>query len=208
MNSRIVLLLTLLIVSCGHGKRVAAKSNAIEDSNKNIEQKIMQIVRSIDSVTAKNQGKDSVLNTEAQVIENRMKWLCKYYDRWEERLIEGSGGMDSEGDIVNPADIDITTQLLVTEKGGDTLQYYIAETRLILLDQMPGADSLKQLLPIGKNTYPLDRNNDYSTRNQSNDKYKHLPVVAAIALFDQYKNDALSSELKVLNIVLEEVNHN
>jgi len=202
------ILLLITIASC-QGQNAAVRDNITRDinhSNLTIEQKIDRIIKSVDSPTTYNTRPEySELKKKIAAVASQSDSLCNHIDYWKNKLCRGSGGVDSgTDDLLHGDDMEIATKLLIEQKGGDTLQHKIEETRLIMLSQIKSPDSLANTLPLNTKVSALTSITDAEEKDWKYYEFNHMPVIAVMALLSKFKNDARASELIVLNKIIEE----
>lgn len=191
---KILVMVMLLPVSFGviYGQKVVTRD--INYSNTVIERKVDGVIKGI--------SKQSVTyRRKAETVRQESDALSQYMDNLKERIINESGGKDENGEIMRADNIDAPTTIMVHKKAGDTLKNKIVGLRKILLAQVSNAQSLEKTLTLKIEANKNSKNND---KNWAEEQFNHMPALAAIALLTKFQNDVRSSELIILNRILEE----
>lgn len=157
---------------------------------------LMKDADSIASLITKQSPEHKI---KAYHVMQRSTLLNDYLENLKERIITASGGKDESGMARNDADIDAATKIMVEQKSGDTLKNMIAELRSFMLQQVSNADSIGSAI-----TLKTVAANGHADSDWARDYFYHMPVVAAVTIFNKFQNDVRSSELVILNRILEE----
>ena len=198
-NSVLIPAIGLLIALCC--PRLIAQlpvhhTNGIDRSNALLEKKIGAVMKAISN-------RPPAYEKAATDVAQKSDKLSLYIEYLKQRIINESGGMDEEGMPEHMDNIDVTTNLLVTNKAGDTLQNKMNDLRRFLLHQVQGQDSAIRFIVLKAEVNPDTRNPHQSWAEEN---FNHMPVIAAITILTKYQNDVRSSELVVLNCILDDSN--
>jgi hypothetical protein len=123
--------------------------------------------------------------------------MIQYLDNWKVRIIQESGGYDSEAKELKREDnIDATTLLLINRGGGDSLKKKLLDLRAKLLESVKDPSAKKAMdaqLPLRVDTTNLKTDNN-PRGDWSTSYFYNMPAIAAVTLFSKFENDVRNSE--------------
>lgn len=145
-----------------------------------------------------------VYNDKAKQVKSLSNTMIEYLEKWKERVIEESGGRESDGSIKREDNIDASTMLLVEGKGGDTLRTKLTDLRNSFLSVVNPSykDQLGKELPIKVDNPEKTDNNprgDWATGY-----FYNMPTMAVITLLSKFQNDVRNSEAMTINQLAKE----
>jgi len=193
-------------------------TDSINKSNSSIDNKTTAVYDQI-VANEKAPGKFEKVHpfkVKADSVKKAADSMVVYLGQWRDRVIAAAGGWDRDSSQEKGVwekdstptrmdNIDATTNLLVDNKGGDTLRNKLRELRKYFLGIVNPKDAadIRPLmsLKVDTNVKPTDNN---PTGNWSRGYFEHMPAIAACALLAKFQNDVRSSEALVINTLYDE----
>jgi hypothetical protein len=130
--------------------------------------------------------------------------LNKYVTDLKKNLIEMAGGIDEEThDIAKRSDMEIGTQLMITQKKGQELRAKILETRTKLLDLVDPKERANFNFNLDAKEPVKDKEGVTKTWESKN--FEGVPVTAAVTLLSKIQNDIKNAESDVVTHLLKSV---
>lgn len=130
--------------------------------------------------------------------------LNKYVTDLKKNLIEMAGGIDEEThDIAKRSDMEIGTQLMITQKKGQELRAKILETRTKLLDLVDPKERANFNFNLDAKE-PL-KDKEGVTKTWESKNFEGVPVTAAVTLLSKIQNDIKNAESDVVTHLLKSV---
>lgn len=145
----------------------------------------------------------------AQLAKRYSEELIAYVEELKERIIKLSGGIDEEtGDLKDPKNLDIASQVMLTEGKGKELQQKINETRQKLLELIKEVapemvESFENRIPLKAEDPPY--NPEYGNRSWAAYNFEMVPTIAAVTILNKLQNDARVAEAEVINFLLSSI---
>lgn len=181
---------------------------SISASNKSIDDKNKELYSQFDENENMEGQRDRVkpYNDRAKQVKAAAEELYKYLETWKDRIVEESGGRETDGEIKRQDNIDASTLLLVERKGGDTLKARLKTYNDLLLGSIDEKhrNAIAQQLPI-KTTIADPRKTENNPQGDWATAYFYnMPTMAVVTLFSKFQNDVRNSEAVVVNELFNE----
>jgi gliding motility-associated protein GldM len=183
-------------------------NQSISASNKSIAEKNDKLYQDFNENENMEGQKERVkpFNDKAKQVKTASEDLVKYLEGWKERVIEESGGRETDGEIKRKDNIDAATLLLVERKGGDSLKARLKSFNDLMLNTIDPKikDVFAQQLPIKNTVSEVKKTDNNPQGDWSTAYFYNMPTMAVITLMSKFQNDVKNSEALVVNQLFSE----
>jgi gliding motility-associated protein GldM len=179
---------------------------SIQGSNASIEGKNEQLYQTIAEKAAQPGQAEKLGPYKNRALEVKVKAdeMYKYLENWKERIIAQADGKDEDGNPKRDDNINIATDMLVEQKGGDTLKDRILEARNFMISKLDAADTgaLSRQIPLRVEATKKSEENPKGDWKMG--YFHNVPTIAAVTMFAKFQNDVRNSESQIINKLYEE----
>lgn len=130
--------------------------------------------------------------------------LYNYLEHWKERIIAAADGKDEDGNPKRDDNINIATDMLVENKGGDTLKEKILQARALMLSKLDPVDTAILSKEISLKIEKVKKTEENPKMDWKMGYFHNVPTIAAVTMFAKFQNDVRNSESLIINKIFEE----
>lgn len=201
-------------------------NTGIENSNKAAVSKNSQVMKEFSDELQFHREDTQPFYDKAVKTQEIVSDFVKKIDEYKTRIIQQSGGWTDEknkrhskpddpeignwspekGSLYDDQNLDVTTRIMVEQKGGDEVKNQIEATRkqlLAIVDDPQTKNILEAQLPLRVNAPQKNEFGELKTWTQTN--FEMMPTIASITLLSKLQNDARNSETQILNYLYSNI---
>ncbi len=178
--------------------------DGLEVTNTAFESKNQIQYKAFDKALKDFPGKTKPFYDKAMVAKKLCGELDKYILELKTEMITKGGNIDPEtGDILNNKDLDVSAEMMITEKKGEALKKKILDTRASLMNLVDAKD--RATFVLGLNPQDPKGNVDHGSQTWESEQFEGVPLTAAVTLMSKLQNEVHNAESDVVTYLLKSI---